>query len=131
MKKQLTGLRGDSHLHSAIRVGNSESVLEIISENQSEEELKELFSKQNNSGETALYIAAENGHLDIVKELIKYHDVGLASLKARNGFDAFHVAAKNGNLGMFVKFKCIQCLGVGLGSLLYTVFKVLDLLQLR
>jgi ankyrin repeat protein len=131
MKKQLTGLRGDSHLHSAIRVGNSELVLEIISENQGEEELKELFSKQNNSGETALYIAAENGHLDIVKELIKYHDVGLASLKARNGFDAFHVAAKNGNLGMFVKFKCIQCLGVGLGSLLYIVFMVLDLLQLR
>ncbi|AES81769.1 putative ankyrin repeat-containing domain, PGG domain-containing protein [Medicago truncatula] len=97
MKKQLTGLRGDSHLHSAIRVGNLELVLEIISENQGEE-LKELFSKQNNSSETALYIAAENGHLDIVKELIKYHDIGLASLKARNGFDAFHVAAKNGNL---------------------------------
>jgi hypothetical protein len=82
--------------------------LEIIfSENQGEEEL-ELFPKQNNYGETALYISTENGHLDIVKELIKYHDVGLASLKARHGFDAFYVAAKNGNLGMFVKFKCIQ-----------------------
>lgn len=103
MKKQLTGLRGDSHLHSAIRVGNLELVLEIISENQGDE-LKELFSMRNNSSETALYIAAENGHLDIVKELIKYHDIGLASLKARNGFDAFHVAAKNGNLGKFVRF---------------------------
>ena len=48
MKKQLTGLRGDSHLHSAIRVGNSESVLEIISENQGEEELKELDSMDDN-----------------------------------------------------------------------------------
>jgi ankyrin repeat protein len=71
----LIGLRGDSHLHSAIQIGNSKSVLEIISENQGEEELKELFPKQNNSGETALYISTENGHLDIVKELIKYHNV--------------------------------------------------------
>jgi ankyrin repeat protein len=31
----------------------------------------ESLSKQNNSGENASYIAAENGHLEIVKELIK------------------------------------------------------------
>jgi ankyrin repeat protein len=31
----------------------------------------ESLSKQNNSGENALYIAAKNGHLEIVKELIK------------------------------------------------------------
>ncbi|XP_061366673.1 uncharacterized protein LOC133309842 [Gastrolobium bilobum] len=99
MKKQLTGIRGDSPLHSAIRAGNLELVLEIISENP-DEELKELFSKKNNSGETPLYVAAENGHLDIVKELITCHDIGLASFKARNGFDAFHIAAKNGNLGI-------------------------------
>lgn len=98
MKKQLTGLRGDSPLQSAIRDGNLELVMEIISQSQKDEELKELLSRTNNSGETALYVAAENGHLDIVKELIRYHDIGLASLKARNGFDAFHVAAKNGNL---------------------------------
>lgn len=107
MKKQLTGLRGDSPLQSAIRDGNLELVMEIISQSQKDEELKELLSRTNNSGETALYVAAENGHLDIVKELIKYHDIGLASLKARNGFDAFHVAAKNGNLGKSIK--CIQC----------------------
>lgn len=116
MKKQLTGLRGDFPLHLAIRAGNLELVLEIISENQ-DEDLKELLSKRNNSGETALYVAAENGHLDIVKELIRYHDIGLASLKARNGFDAFHIAAKNGNLGKSVK--CLQCVGVG--SLLHIV----------
>ncbi|XLR07283.1 hypothetical protein S83_035221 [Arachis hypogaea] len=74
-----------------------ELVLGIISEN-GEEELKELLSKTNNSGETALYVAAENDNLDIVKELIKYHDISLAGFKAKNGFDAFHIAAKNGNL---------------------------------
>ncbi|XP_027350144.1 ankyrin repeat-containing protein At5g02620-like [Abrus precatorius] len=97
MKKQLTGIRGDSPLQSAVRAGNLELVLEIISEN-GDKELKELLSKNNNSGETALYVAAENGHLDIVKELIRYHDIGLTSIKARNGFDAFHIAAKNGHL---------------------------------
>ncbi|KAK7284239.1 hypothetical protein RJT34_18981 [Clitoria ternatea] len=98
MKKQLTGIRGDSPLQSAIRAGNLELVQEIISENQGEELIKELVSKKNNSGETALYVAAENGHLDAVKELIRYHDIGLASFKARNGFDAFHITAKNGHL---------------------------------
>ncbi|KAK7396524.1 hypothetical protein VNO78_17593 [Psophocarpus tetragonolobus] len=97
MKKQLTGIRGDSPLQSAIRAGNLELVLEIISQSPGEE-LKELLSMKNNSCETALYVAAENGHLDIVKELIRYHDIGLAGFKARNGFDAFHIAAKNGHL---------------------------------
>ncbi|WVZ08410.1 hypothetical protein V8G54_021756 [Vigna mungo] len=98
MKRQLTGIRGDSPLQSAIRAGNLELVREIISQSP-EGELKELLSKRNNSCETALYVAADNGHLDIVKELIRYHDAGLAGFKARNGFDAFHIAAKNGHLG--------------------------------
>ncbi|KAK7245225.1 hypothetical protein RIF29_40060 [Crotalaria pallida] len=103
MKKQLTGIRGDSPPHSAIRAGNLELVQQIISEN-GDEELKKLLSKQNNSGETPLYVAAENGHLDIVKELIRYHDIGLVGLKARNGFDAFHIAAKNGELEILKVF---------------------------
>ncbi|KAI4300177.1 hypothetical protein L6164_033585 [Bauhinia variegata] len=97
MKKQMTGIRDDTPLHSAVRAGNLELVLGIIAE-KGEAEVKELLSKQNHSGETALYIAAENGHVDLMKELIKYYDIGLASFKARNGFDAFHVAAKNGDL---------------------------------
>lgn len=97
MEKQLTGIRGDSPLQSAIRAGNLELVREITSQSP-EGELKELLSKRNNSCETALYVAAENDHLDIVKELIGYYDIGLAGFKARNGFDAFHIAAKNGHL---------------------------------
>ncbi|CAI0465803.1 unnamed protein product, partial [Linum tenue] len=38
------------------------------------------------------------GHVDIVKELIKHCDTGLAGIKARNGYDAFHIASKQGNL---------------------------------
>lgn len=108
MKKQLTGIRDDTPLQSAIRAGNLELALEIISE-AGEAELKELLSKQNHAGETALYVAAENGHVDLVKELIKYHDVGMASFKARNGFDAFHIAAKNGYLGK--SLESLKCAG--------------------
>lgn len=99
MKKQLTGKRDDSALHSAARSGNLELILEIISATEGEE-LRELVSKQNQSGETALYVAAECGHFDLVQEMVKHYDVGSAAIKSKNGFDAFHIAAKLGELGM-------------------------------
>ncbi|XWS66984.1 hypothetical protein CRYUN_Cryun05aG0247500 [Craigia yunnanensis] len=61
-------------------------------------ELKDLLSKQNQSGETALYVAAECGYADLVKEMMKYYDIVLAGVRARNGYDAFHIAAKQGDL---------------------------------
>ncbi|XP_057801408.1 ankyrin repeat-containing protein At5g02620-like [Salvia miltiorrhiza] len=101
IKKQLTGKRDDSALHSAAREGNLEVVVEIINGcGGGGEELIELLSKQNQSGETALYAAAECGHVELVEEMIKHYDVGFAALKAKNGFDAFHIAAKMGKLGV-------------------------------
>jgi hypothetical protein len=41
----------------------------------------------------------EYGNVDVVREMIKYYDLAGAGIKARNGFDAFHVAAKRGDLG--------------------------------
>lgn len=98
IKKQLTGKRDDTALHSAARSGDLEVVVEIIN-GCGEEGLKELLSKQNQSGETALYVAAECGHVELVEEMMKHYDVASAALKAKNGFDAFHIAAKLGNLG--------------------------------
>ncbi|KAG6403730.1 hypothetical protein SASPL_135958 [Salvia splendens] len=101
IKKQLTAKRDDSALHSAAREGNLEVVVEIINGCGGDgEELSELLSKQNQSGETALYAAAECGHVELVEEMIKYYDAGFATLKAKNGFDAFHIAAKLGKLGV-------------------------------
>lgn len=97
MTKQLTGKRDDTHLHATVRAGNLTEVKEYILEND-EDELKDLLSKQNQAGETALYVACEIGSLDIVKEIIKYHNLEIAGLKAKNGYDALHVAAKQGNL---------------------------------
>ncbi|XP_062004070.1 ankyrin repeat-containing protein At5g02620-like [Rosa rugosa] len=103
MTKQLTGKREDAPLHLAARAGNLGLVLEIIS-NGGDAELNEVLMKQNHSGETALYVAAECGYVDLVKEMIKYCDVGLASIKARNGCDAFHIASKQGHLEVLKVF---------------------------
>ncbi|XP_021716239.1 ankyrin repeat-containing protein At5g02620-like [Chenopodium quinoa] len=97
MTKQLTGKRDDTKLHSAARAGNLDEVLDILS-GIGEDELKELLIKQNQAGETALYSAAEYGQIEVIKELIKYYDPVAASIKAKNGYDAFHVAAKQGDL---------------------------------
>ncbi|KAK8561830.1 hypothetical protein V6N13_149021 [Hibiscus sabdariffa] len=98
MTKQLTSRKDDTPLHSAVRAGDFKLVLEIISGSSDDGELKDLLSKRNQSGETALYVAAECGYADMVKEMMKYHDIVLAGVKARNGFDAFHIAAKQGDL---------------------------------
>lgn len=99
MTKQITTRRDDTPLHTAVREGKTEILLEMIGEHDDDgAELKELLAEQNQSGETALYVAAEFGHTDMVKILMKHSDSVLAGTKAKNGFDAFHIAAKNGNL---------------------------------
>ncbi|XP_057970499.1 ankyrin repeat-containing protein At5g02620-like [Malania oleifera] len=95
--KQLTGKRDDTPLHSAARAGNLEAALELFS-NSGDVALKELLSKQNQAGETALYVAAEYGYVDLVSEMIKHYDIESAGIRACNGFDAFHIAAKQGDL---------------------------------
>lgn len=97
MTKQLTGKREDTSLHTAAREGNFGVVREILTNN-FDEKLVGLLSKQNSSGETALYVAAEYGYVDLVKDMIKYYDLVAASIKARNGFDALHIASKQGDL---------------------------------
>ncbi|PPD83956.1 hypothetical protein GOBAR_DD19109 [Gossypium barbadense] len=100
MTKQLTGKRDDTALHSAARAGNLAAVKEILTGIE-EDALKEQLAKQNQSGETALYVAAEYGYVDLVKEMINYYDLVNAGIKARNGFDALHIAAKQGDLGIY------------------------------
>jgi ankyrin repeat protein len=55
----------------------------------------------SDNGYNALHVAAENGHLDIVKGLISSGaDVNIA---ANNGFTALHFAAQNGHLDIVKK----------------------------
>ncbi|KAB1221613.1 hypothetical protein CJ030_MR2G006823 [Morella rubra] len=79
MTKQSTGRWEDTPLHVVARVGNLELAMEILA-NVGDAEVKQLLSKQNHSGETALYVAAEHGSVDLVKEMMKYYDIGLAEI---------------------------------------------------
>ncbi|XP_004494896.1 ankyrin repeat-containing protein At5g02620-like isoform X1 [Cicer arietinum] len=95
--KESPGKRGDLPIHLAARAGNLSRVKEII-QNCSNNETKDLLAKQNLEGETPLYVASENGHDLVVSEILKYLDLQTASIVARNGYDPFHVAAKQGHL---------------------------------
>ncbi|KAL1298547.1 hypothetical protein HN51_042881 [Arachis hypogaea] len=98
MTKQLTGKRDDTHLHSAARSGSLSVLRETLTGIEDQEELHELLARQNQDGETPLYVAAEYGYVDLVRELIQLYDLADAGIKARNGFDALHIAAKQGDL---------------------------------
>ncbi|KAF3684556.1 putative replication protein A 70 kDa DNA-binding subunit B-like isoform X1 [Capsicum annuum] len=97
-EKESPGKKGDSPIHLAARAGNLGKVKDIIQKFDSSKGGKELLSLQNQQGETALYIAAENGHTLVVVEMMKHLDLQVASLVANNGYDAFQIAAKQGHL---------------------------------
>lgn len=95
--KESPGKRGDTELHLAARAGNWISVQRILSDCGGDK-LKSLIAKQNMDGETALYVAAEKGFVEVVIEILKVSDVQSAAIKANNSFDAFHIAARQGHL---------------------------------
>lgn len=105
--KESPGKRGDLPIHLAARSGNLTRVREIL---QNCDETNDLLAKQNLEGETPLYLASENGHHMVVSEILKYLDLHTASILARNGYDPFHVAAKQGHLGNFLSFFHISLL---------------------
>lgn len=94
--KASPGKRGDTLLHLAARAGNLAGIQKILLDCD-EEQLKDLISKQNQDGETALYVAAERGFVEVVREILKASDLQSASIKAKNSFDAFHISAKEGH----------------------------------
>ncbi|KAL8122246.1 ankyrin repeat-containing protein At5g02620-like [Apium graveolens] len=97
--KESPGKRGDSPLHLAARGGNLSKVIDILQRFDANA-ITDLLSKKNQEGETALYVAAENGHALVVSEFLKHLDLQTASIAANNGYDPFHVAAKQGQLGV-------------------------------
>ncbi|KAG9141282.1 hypothetical protein Leryth_001760 [Lithospermum erythrorhizon] len=94
--KDSPGKKGDSQLHLAARAGNLTKVKDMFHKFTSDV-IREMLSKQNQEGETPLYISAENGHADIVEEFLKHLDVESASIAATNGYDPFHIAARQGH----------------------------------
>ncbi|KAK7245226.1 hypothetical protein RIF29_40061 [Crotalaria pallida] len=110
--KQVTGRHNDTELHLAARRGDVGSVRQILAEIDAQmtgtlsgaefdEEVADIRSAMvnevNELGETALFTAAEKGHLDVVKEFLPYTTMEALSYKNRSGFDPFHIAANQGH----------------------------------
>ncbi|GAA0145331.1 phosphatase modulator [Lithospermum erythrorhizon] len=94
--KDSPGKKGDSQLHLAARAGNLKKVKDMFCVF-SNDVIREMLSKQNQEGETPLYISAENGQADIVGEFLKHLDVESASIAANNCYDPCHIAVRQGH----------------------------------
>ena len=57
------------------------------------------MNEVNELGETALFTAAEKGHLEVMKVLLQHTTKEGLSLKNRSGFDPLHIAASQGHQG--------------------------------
>ncbi|KAL1565951.1 ankyrin repeat-containing protein ITN1-like [Salvia divinorum] len=110
--RQVTGRYNDTELHLAAQKGDVAAVTEILGEID-EQMLKTLrvaefdagvaeireavVNEVNELGETALYIAAEKGFIDVMKELLPYSTREGIRMKNRSGFDPLHIAASRGH----------------------------------
>ncbi|KAJ0088381.1 hypothetical protein Patl1_31956 [Pistacia atlantica] len=110
--RQVTGRHNDTELHLAAQRGDLEGVKKILDEIDAQMmgtfgeadfdaevgEIKAaIVNEVNDLGETALFIAAEKGHLDVVKELLQYTTEEAILLKNHSGFDPLHIAASQGH----------------------------------
>ncbi|KAJ0657737.1 putative ankyrin repeat-containing domain, PGG domain, ankyrin repeat-containing domain superfamily [Helianthus annuus] len=112
--KQVTGRHNDTELHLAAQRGDLAAVKQILDDIDSQmvgtlsgadfdAEVAEIrasvVNEVNELGETALYTAAEKGHLEVVKELLKYSNKETITRKSRLEFDTLHIAASQGHDG--------------------------------
>ncbi|KAF8396685.1 hypothetical protein HHK36_018310 [Tetracentron sinense] len=110
--KQVTGRHNDTELHLAAQRGDLTAVKQILDDIDAQmvgtlsgadfdTEVAEIRSavvnEVNELGETALFTASDKGHLDVVKELLKYSTKESTSKKNRSGFNSLHIAASQGH----------------------------------
>ncbi|XWS66985.1 hypothetical protein CRYUN_Cryun05aG0247600 [Craigia yunnanensis] len=110
--KQVTGRHNDTELHLAAQRGDVGAIRQIMAEIDAQmmgtlngaefdAEVAEIrlavVNEVNELGETALFTAAEKGHLDVVKELLQYTTKEGIALKNKSGFDPLHIAANQGH----------------------------------
>ncbi|XP_031371763.1 ankyrin repeat-containing protein ITN1-like [Punica granatum] len=110
--KQVTGRHNDTELHLAAQHGDLAAVRQILNDIHSQmvgtlsgAELDaevadvrvSVVNEVNELGETALFTAADRGHVELVKELLKYSNKECLMKKNRSGFDALHIASSRGH----------------------------------
>ncbi|KAL2549176.1 Ankyrin repeat-containing protein [Forsythia ovata] len=110
--KKVTGRLNDTELHLAAQKGDLAAVMQILKDIDSQmvgtltgadfdQEVAEIrasvVNEVNELGETALYAAAEKGHIDVVNELLKYANKETLTKKNRCMFDPLHIAVTQGH----------------------------------
>lgn len=110
--KQVTGRHNDTELHLAAQRGDLTAVKKILDDinnqmvgtlsgadfdNEVAEIRASVVNEVNELGETAMFTAAEKGHLEVVKELLKYSNKETLTKKNRSMFDPLHIAATQGH----------------------------------
>ncbi|XP_057963323.1 ankyrin repeat-containing protein At2g01680 [Malania oleifera] len=90
---------------AAVRSGDLEGVklqLDKLTGEEAPDEASRsaLMALQNDTGETAIYIAAENNLQAIFSYLLNFCDLQTVMIRTKADMSAFHVAAKRGHLGI-------------------------------
>jgi ankyrin repeat protein len=109
--RQVTGRHNDTDIHVAARGGDAAALRRALSvaaaavaaTGEGPEDLeaarRAVAAEPNEAGETPLVAAAERGHLEVVVELLRHLDAEGLAAKNRSGYDALHVAAREGRHG--------------------------------
>ncbi|RWR76865.1 Ankyrin repeat-containing protein [Cinnamomum micranthum f. kanehirae] len=110
--KQVTGRHNDTDIHLAAKRGDLAAVKQILGEIDAQlvgssasaefdaqvaEIRSGMVNEVNELGETALLEAVEAGHIEVVRELLKYSNKDSICRKNLSGFDALHKAASEGH----------------------------------
>lgn len=88
-------------LFAVVRSGDLQALRTLL-QGESEDRddgIAPLMALRNDAGETALYVAADNNLEEIFRYLLQFCDLEVADIKTTVGINAFHIAAKHGNLG--------------------------------
>ena len=88
-------------LFAAVRSSDAGAVRRLLADAEASGSTAALAAAQTDGGESALYVAAEAGALEVVRLLLPLYDLEAATLRSRSRLDlhAFHVAAKQGHTG--------------------------------
>eukprot|EP00262_Sarcandra_glabra_P008431 TRINITY_DN21957_c0_g1_i1.p1 TRINITY_DN21957_c0_g1~~TRINITY_DN21957_c0_g1_i1.p1 ORF type:complete len:527 (+),score=68.40 TRINITY_DN21957_c0_g1_i1:76-1656(+) len=85
---------------SAVRSGDLDAIKLLVEGSDGRDSISSLMALQNDAGETALYISADTNLEEVFEYLIQFYDYQAAAIRSKAGFDAFHIAAKRGHIGI-------------------------------
>ncbi|KAI4357547.1 hypothetical protein L6164_001487 [Bauhinia variegata] len=90
---------------STVRSGDLDGLKNLIEDQTSNgSSVSDLMSLQNDAGETALYIAADNNLQEVVSYLLKLSDLEVLKIRSKSDMNPFHIAAKRGHLDIVKEF---------------------------